>query len=99
MLTEEKSDSIKINYLSGLTKLSQKLNLSPEIIVETIFKNILFQNIDIIKTPSLLFAFITFCKKTHDLTFQNNYYELLQLLGNEYKENSIYFKDYLIMIS
>lgn len=99
MLAEEKSDSIKINYLSGLTKLSQKLNLPPEIIVETIFKNILFQNIDIIKTPSLLFAFITFCRKTHDLTFQNNFYELLQLLGNDYKANSIYFQDYLIMIS
>jgi len=99
MLAEEKSDSIKINYLLGLTKLSQKLNLSPEIIVETIFKNILSQNIDIIKTPSLLFSFISFCRKTHDPTFQKNFYELLQLLGNDYKENSIYFKEYLIMIS
>ena len=99
MLAEEKSDSIKINYLLGLTKLSQKLNLPPEITVETIFKNILFQNIDIIKTPSLLFSFMSFCRKTHDQTFQKNFYELLQLLGNDYKANNIYFKDYLIMIS
>ena len=97
MFSEEKSDSIKISYLSGLIKLVQRLNIPPETIVETIFKNILFQKTDILKSPNLLFTFISFCRQTHDPTFQNNFYELLQLFGNDYKENNIYFKDYLIM--
>ena len=99
MLAEEKSDSIKLSYLSGLTKSVQKLSISPEIIVEIIFKNILFENLNILKSPNLLIAFISFCRKTHDNTFQNYFYELLYKFVGDYDDNMSYFKEYLIMLS
>ena len=98
MLTEEKSDSIKINYLSSLLKLPQKLNITPEDTVEIIFKNILYEKKDILKSPSLLLAFISFCRKTNENVFQNYFYDLLyNFLGDQ--ENYIFFKDYLILFS
>ena len=99
MLAEEKSDSIKLSYLSGLTKNIQKSSISPDIIVEIIFKNILFENPNILKSPNLLLAFISFCRKTHENTFQHYFYELLYKFVSDYDDNSSYFKEYLIMLS
>jgi hypothetical protein len=99
MLNEAKSDSIKLKYLPGLTKLAEKLKLSGEITVELIFKNILFEKTDILKSPSLTLAFITYCRKTHEQTFQKNFYELLYNFVNDYDENAQYFKEYLIMFA
>ena len=99
MFSEEKSDSIKLKYLPGLTKLAEKLKIPPEKIVEIIFKNILFEKTDILKSPSLLLAFISFCRKTHEHNFQLYFYELLYNFVNDYTENIDYFKDYLIMFA
>ena len=99
MFSEEKSDSIKLKYLPGLTKLAEKLKIPPEKIVEIIFKNILFEKTDILKSPSLLLAFISFCRKTHEHNFQLYFYELLYNFVNDYGENIDYFKDYLIMFA
>ena len=99
MLAEEKSDSIRLNYLSGLTKMVQKLSIPPEKTVEIIFKNILFEKTDILKTPNLLIAFISFCRKTHETTFQNYFYELLFKFLGDYDDNSTYFKEYIILLS
>ena len=99
MLAEEKTDSIRISYFSGLTKMPEKLGLSPEKTVEIIFKNILFERIDILKSPSLLLAFISFCKKTHEITFLNNFFDLLYIFAGDYDKNKIYFKEYLIPFS
>ena len=98
MLSEEKSESIKINYLSTLLKLPQKLKITSEDTVDIIFKNILYEKTDILKSPSLLLAFISFCRKTNDNVFQNHFYDLLyKFLGDD--ENFIFFKEYLILFS
>ena len=99
MLAEEKSDSIKLTYFSGLTKAAQKLAISQEKTVEIIFKNILFEKKDILKTPNLLIAFISFCRKTHESTFQNHFYDLLYKFLGDYDDNNIYFKEYIITLS
>ena len=39
MLDGEKSESIKLNYFPGITKMSQNLGISPENTVEIIFNN------------------------------------------------------------
>ena len=99
MLNEAKSDSIKLKYLPGLTKLAEKLKLSKETIVELLFKNILFEKMEILKSPSLLLAFITYCRKTNEQTFQKNFYQLLYNFVNDYDENNNYFREYLIMFA
>ena len=99
MLNEAKSDSIKLKYLPGLTKLAEKLKLSKETIVELLFKNILFEKTEILKSPSLLLAFITYCRKTNEQTFQKNFYQLLYNFVNDYDENNNYFREYLIMFA
>lgn len=99
MLAEEKSDSIKLNYFSGLTKMPEKLGLSPEKTVEIIFKTILFEKTDILKNSTLTLAFISFCKKTHENTFQNYFFDLLYKFAGDYDKNRIYFIEYLTPFS
>ena len=99
MLEVEKSDYIKLSYFQGLSKTVQKLPLSPDKIVEIIFKNILFEKTDIIKSPNVLLSFISFCRKTDNKTFLNYFYDLLYKFLGDYEENRAYFKDYLIILS
>ena len=99
MLNTEKSDSMKLNYLSSLEKSALNLKIPPKNIVEIIFKNILFKKIDLIKSPNILLAFISFLRKTDEFSFQKYFYQLLYEFMNNYDENSIYFKNYLILFS
>ena len=99
MSNTEKSDSMKLNYLSSLEKSALNLKIPPKNIVEIIFKNILFKKIDLIKSPNILLAFISFLRKTDEFSFQKYFYQLLYEFMNNYDENSIYFKNYLILFS
>ena len=95
----EKSDSMKLNYLSSLEKSALNMKIPPKTLVEIIFKNILFKKIDLIKSPNILLAFISFLRKADEISFQKYFYQLLYEFMNNYDENSIYFKNYLILFS
>ena len=99
MSNTEKSDLIKLNYLSGLQKSAITWKIPPKVIVECIFQNLLFKKIDLIKSPNILLAFISFCKENDEFTFQKYFYELLYKFLSNYEENEIYFKNYLILFS
>ena len=99
MSNTEKSDSMKLNYLSSLEKSALNMKIPPKTLVEIIFKNILFKKIDLIKSPNILLAFISFLRKADEISFQKNFYQLLYEFMNNYDENSIYFKNYLILFS
>ena len=95
----EKSDSMQLNYLNALEKSALNWKIPSNKIVEIIFQNILFKKIDLIKSPNILLAFISFCRQTDEATFQNYFYELLYKFVSNYDENNIYFKNYLILFS
>ena len=99
MLNQEKSDSMKLNYFSALENSAKKSKLPPKMIIEIIFQKILFEKDDIIKSPNLLLAFVSFCRQLDELIFQKNFYELLYKFVSKYDDNYIYFKNYLIMLS
>ena len=54
MSQEEKSEGIKINYLLGLIKLSDNLKIDSETFVTTIFNEILFKDLSILKNRNIL---------------------------------------------
>ena len=95
----EKSDSMKLNYLTVLQKSAINFKIPQKTVVEIIFQNILFKKLDLIKSPNILLAFISYLRQTDELTFQNYFYELLYKFVSNYDENSIYFKNYLILFS
>ena len=97
---DEKSEGIKINYLLGLIKLSDNLKIDSETFVTTIFNEILFKDLSILKNRNILSNFIRSMesKQKPDL-FEKNFFSLLQLFGNDYNTNSIFFHQYLIDIS
>ena len=95
----EKSDSIKLNYLTALQKSAINWKIPQTTIVEIIFQNILFKKLDLIKSPNILLAFISFLRQTDELAFQKYFYELLYKFLSNYDENCIYFKNYLILFS
>ena len=99
MANIEKSDSIKLQYFSSLEKSASILKIPPISIVEIVFQNILFKKPDLIKSPNILFAFVSFLRQTDELTFQKYFYELLYNFVSNYEENEIYFKNYLIQFS
>ena len=99
MANTEKSDSIKLNYLSSLEKIAINWKIPPKTVVEIIFQNILFKKIDLIKSPNILLAFVSFLKQRDELTFQQYFYELLYKFVSNYDENKIYFENYLILFS
>ena len=95
----EKSDSMKLNYLAVLQKSAINFKIPKTNVVEIIFQNILFKKLDLIKSPNILLAFISFLRQTDELTFQKYFYELLYKFLSNYDENCIYFKNYLILFS
>jgi len=97
---DEKSEGIKINYLLGLIKLSDNLKIDSETFITTIFNEILFKDLSILKNRNILSNFIRSMesKQKPDL-FEKNFFSLLQLFGNDYNTNSIFFHQYLIDIS
>ena len=95
----EKSDSIKLNYFSALEKSALNWKIPPKSVVEIIFQKILFEKIDLIKSPNILLAFVSFLKQTDEITFQKYFYELLYKFLSNYDENYIYFQNYLISFS
>ena len=95
----EKSDSMKLNYLTVLQKSAINYKIPQKTVVEIIFQNILFKKLDLIKSPNILLAFISYLRQTDELTFQKYFYELLYKFVSNYDENSIYFKNYLILFS
>ena len=95
----EKSDSMKLNYLTVLQKSAINFKIPQKTVVEIIFQNILFKKLDLIKSPNILLAFISYLRQTDELTFQKFFYELLYKFVSNYDENSIYFKNYLILFS
>ena len=95
----EKSDSMKLNYLTVLQKSAINFKIPQKTVVEIIFQNILFKKLDLIKSPNILLAFISYLRQTDELTFQKYFYELLYKFVSNYDENSIYFKNYLILFS
>ncbi len=100
MSTQEKSDSLKINYLSSLIKLSHNLKIDDESFILNLFDEILFKDLNILKSRNVFSYFISILdiKQKKDL-FQQKFFSLLNLFGNEYNANSIYFHQYLIDIS
>ena len=99
MTNIEKSDSMKLNYLTALQKSAINWKIPQTKVVEIIFQNILFKKLDLIKSPNLLLAFISFLRQTDEITFQKYFYELLYKCISNYDENSIYFKNYLLLFS
>ena len=100
MSTLEKSDGLKINYLSGLIKLSRNLKIDEESFIMTLFDDILFKDLNILKSRNVFAYFISILdnKRKQEL-FQKKLFSLLSFFGNEYNANSIYFHQYLIDIS
>lgn len=100
MSQEEKSEGIKINYLLGLIQLSDNLKIDPNTFITTIFEEILFKDLSILKNRNLLSNFISVLesKKNNEL-FENYFFSLLTTFGKDYNINSIYFHQYLIDIS
>ena len=97
---DEKSEGIKINYLLGLIKLSDNLKIDSETFVTTIFNEILFKDLSILKNRNILSNFISSIEsKQKPELFEKNFFSLLQLFGNDYNTNSIFFHQYLIDIS
>ena len=89
---DEKSEGIKINYLLGLIKLSDNLKIDSETFVTTIFNEILFKDLSILKNRNILSNFIRSMEsKQKPELFEKNFFSLLQLFGNDYNTNSIFF--------
>ena len=98
MSDSEKSDSIKLTYFSGLEKSALNLKIPSTKKVEIIFENVLFKKIDLIKSPNILLAFVSFLRQIDESTFQKYFYKLLYEFSNDDK-NFIYFEKYLILFS
>ena len=100
MSQEEKSEGLKINYLLGLTKLSNNLNIDSEVFITTVFDEILFKGLNILRNRNILSNFISVLesKKNPEL-FETKFFTLLNKFGTDYNTNSIYFHQYLIDIS
>ena len=101
MNSKERSESIKIYYLLGLIKLSDNLKIDDESFITTLFDDLLFKDINILKNRNLFSNFISVFekrKRSQEL-FQKKLFLLLKEFGNEYNLNSIYFHQYLIDIS
>lgn len=100
MSQEEKSEGIKINYLLGLIQLCDNLKIDPNTFITTIFEEILFKDLSILKNRNLLSNFISVLesKKNNEL-FEKYFFSLLTTFGKDYNVNSIYFHQYLIDIS
>ena len=100
MNSQEKSEGIKINYLLGLIKLSVNLKIDDESFIITLFDEILFKDLNILKNRNLFSNFIFELEKRKNIElFQKKLFSLLVEFGKEYNSNSIYFHQYLIDIS
>lgn len=100
MSQDEKSEGIKINYFIGLNKLCDSLKISPSIYISTIFDEILFKDLTILKSRNLLSIFISSLQsKNMPELFESKFFSLLLKFGADYSQNTIYFHQYLIDIS
>ena len=101
MNSKERSEGIKIHYLLGLIKLSDNLKIYDESFIITLFDDLLFKDINILKNRNLFANFISIFekRKRSQEIFQKKLFSLLKEFGNEYNSNSIYFHQYLIDIS
>ena len=99
MSSQERSEGLKINYLLGLVKLSDNLKIDDESFINTLFDDILFKDLTILKNRNLLSNFISIFEKRNKEVFHKKFFSLLNLFGNEYNSNSIYFHQYLIDMS
>ena len=101
MNSKERSEGIKIHYLLGLIKLSDNLKIDDESFIITLFDDLLFKDINILKNRNLFANFISIFekRKRSQEIFQKKLFSLLKEFGNEYNSNSIYFHQYLIDIS
>ena len=100
MSQEEKSEGIKINYLLGLVKLSQNLKIDSNTFISTVFDEILFKDLNILKNRNILSNFISALESYNNPElFEKKFFELLNIFGSDYNTNSIYFHQYLIDIS
>ena len=59
MNSQERSEALKINYLLGLMKLSDNLKIDDESFITTLFDDILFKDLNILKNRSLFYNFIS----------------------------------------
>ncbi len=99
MLKDVKSEGIQINYLKGIEKNVNLLNLSNEDVIKIFFENVLNKENNILKNKNLLFNIINFLEKKDEILFQNYFFELLYNFAQNYEKNIIFFNDYLINIS
>ena len=100
MSQEEKSEGLKINYLLGIIKLSDNLQIDSETFITTIFDEILFIDLNNLKSRNIFSNFITILEsKNVPQLFERKFFSLLNKFGSEYNINSIYFHQYLIDIS
>ena len=100
MNSQERSEGITINYLLGLIKLSGNLKIEDESFIMTLFDDILFKDLNILKNRNLFSNFIfEFEKRKNQELFQKKLFSVLVEFGSEYNSNSIYFHQYLIDIS
>ncbi len=88
-----------MNFFGNLQQFAKKKKVPEDEIVKIIFSDILLRQQNIIKNPNLLYCIIYFCKKTDEKIFEKNFFELLTQFGNDYKQNGIYFEQYLIRFS
>ena len=59
MNSKERSEGIKIHYLLGLIKLSDNLKIDDESFIITLFDDLLFKDINILKNRNLFANFIS----------------------------------------
>ena len=85
MNSQERSEGIKINYLLGLIKLSGNLKIEDESFIMTLFDEILFKDLNILKNRNLFSNFIfEFEKRKNQELFQKKLFSLLVEFGSEY---------------
>ena len=81
MNSQEKSEGIKINYLLGLIKLSVNLKIDDESFIITLFDEILFKDLNILKNRNLFSNFIFELEKRKNIElFQKKLFSLLHFV-------------------
>ena len=99
MFNDVKSEGIQINYLKGIEKNVNLLNLANEDVIKIFFENVLNKEINILKNKNLLFNIINFLEKKDEILFQIYFFELLYIFAQNYEKNIIFFNNYLMNIS
>jgi hypothetical protein len=100
MLNEKSCDIFKVNYWNGLEGQLRKANISGDVLIHFIFVEILSKSNDIFKSKNLLYCIFDFLKSQgHEKVFLTHTFDLLNTFIQNYEENHILFRNYLIELS